>query len=67
MKQIKFLNLSDQTTVTLASRLDHLTLYVKSHAKNLGVILDSDLQLDKQTSSAKKNSYYQLRIIAKLK
>ncbi len=37
-----------------ASKLGHLTPYVKSHAKNLGVIFDSELCLDKQISSAIK-------------
>ncbi len=41
--------------------------YVKSHAKHLGVIFDSELCLDKQFSSVVKISYYQLRTIYRLK
>ena len=52
---------------TLVSNLDNLEPFVKSHARNLGVILDSELCLDKQICAAVKNSFYQLRVIAKIK
>lgn len=52
---------------TVADKLANLTPYIRSHARNLGVILDSGLCLDKQISSVVKNSFYQLRIISNLK
>ena len=52
---------------TLVSNLDNLEPFVKSHARNLGVILDSELCLDKQICAAVKNCFYQLRVIAKIK
>ncbi len=52
---------------SIVSNLDSLTPYVTSHARNLGVIFDSELCLEKQISSVVKNSYYQLRIISRLK
>ncbi len=51
----------------VAGNLENLTPYVKYHVKNLGVIFDSELCLEKQISSVVKNSYYQLRIISRLK
>ncbi len=45
----------------------NLTPYIKSHVKNLVVIFDSELCLEKQISSVIKNRYYQLRIISRLK
>ncbi len=38
-----------------------------NHVKNLGVIMDSSLVLDKQVSSVVRAAFYQLRIISKLK
>ena len=52
---------------TALSNLGHLTPLVKPHARNLGVILDSELCLDKQISTVVKNSFYQLRVISRLK
>ncbi len=52
---------------SIVSNLDSLTPYVTSHAKKLGVVFDSELCLEKQISSVVKNSYYQLRIISRLK
>ncbi len=52
---------------SIVSNLDSLTPYVTSHARNLGVIFYSELCLEKQISSVVKNSYYQLRIISRLK
>lgn len=44
---------------------------LKSHchpfARNLGVILDSDFRFDKQISSIVKTSFFQLRLLAKVK
>ncbi len=72
-----FLQLNNKTEVILfgpsktrnsvAGNLENLTPYIKSHVKNLGVIFDSELCLEKQISSVVKNSYYQLRIIPRLK
>ncbi len=52
---------------SIVINLDSLTPYVTSHARNVGVIFDSELCLEKQISSVVKNSYYQLRIISRLK
>ncbi len=52
---------------SIVSNLDSLTPYVTSHARNVGVIFDSELCLEKQISLVVKNSYYQLRIISRLK
>ncbi len=40
---------------------------VSSQVRNLGVILDSELCLTKQINTVVKNSFYQLRIISRLK
>ncbi len=56
-----------KTRNSVAGNLENLTPYIKSHVKNLGVIFDSELCLEKQISSVVKNSYYQLRIISRLK
>ncbi len=50
---------------SIVSNLDSLTPYVTS--RNVGVIFDSELCLEKQISSVVKNSFYQLRIISRLK
>ena len=47
---------------SIPANLFPLTPYLKSHARNLGVILDSHLNLNKQISSVVKTSFYQLRI-----
>ncbi len=52
---------------SIVSNLDSLTPYVTSHARHLGVIFDSELCLEKQISSVVKNSFYQLRIISRIK
>lgn len=54
-----------KSTSSLASRLNYLTPCVKSHKKNLGIILNSELCFDKQISSVvKKNllNYCQTQI-----
>ncbi len=44
-----------------------LASYSGSRIKNLGVILDSSFKLDKQIRSVEKNSFFQLRLLAKVK
>lgn len=56
-----------KTRMSYIGGLGSLAPYVKSQVKNLGVIFDSELCLEKQISSVVKNSYYQLRIISRLK
>ncbi|KAL0964863.1 hypothetical protein UPYG_G00330070, partial [Umbra pygmaea] len=58
---------SSKSQNLISAKLGPLAPYVKSHARNLGVILDSHLNLNKQISSVVKTSFYQLRIIYKLK
>ncbi len=41
--------------------------HVKSTVKNLGVILDMDFKLGKQINSVVKSSFYQLRLLSKVK
>ncbi len=43
-----------------------MKISVSDHVKNLGVIMDSSLVLDKQVSSVVRAAFYQLRIIYKL-
>ncbi len=40
---------------------------ISSQVRNLGVIIDSELGLSKQINSVVRNSFYQLRVISKLK
>lgn len=51
----------------LASSLGQLAPHLRSHARNLGVIVDSAFKLDKQVSAVVKSSFFQLRLIAKVK
>ena len=51
----------------LASSLGPLAPYIRSHARNLGVIVDGAFKLDKQVSSVVKASFFQLRLLAKVK
>lgn len=51
----------------MLNNLGHLAPFVTPYARNLGVILDSELCLDKQISNVVKNSFYQLRVISRLK
>ena len=44
-----------------------LSCLVKPHARNLGVLLDSDFKLDKQINAIVKSSFFHLRTIAKIK
>ena len=47
--------------------ISNFFLSVSSHVRNLGFIIDSDLGLVKQINSVVKNSFYQLRLISKVK
>ena len=51
----------------IEEKLAHLSSFVKPHAKNLGVILDSELCFKRQISSVIKSSFHQLRMISHLK
>ena len=44
-----------------------LAPFFKSHVKNLGVIFDNRLKFDKQISSVVSTSFFQLRLLAKVK
>ncbi len=44
-----------------------MKISVSDHVKDVGVIMDSALVLDKQVSSIVMAAFYQLRIISKLK
>ncbi len=44
-----------------------LAPYVRPYVKNLGVLLDSDLKLDRQVNQVVKSSFYQLRTLVKMK
>ncbi len=46
---------------------DPLVTNINTQVRNLGVIFDSELKFDRQVSAVVKGSFYQLRIIAKLK
>ncbi len=52
--------------------IPHLNLgvlapYVKPYVKNLSMVLDSALKLDRQVNQAVKSSFYQLRTLVKMK
>uniref|UniRef100_A0A3B3SDN5 Reverse transcriptase domain-containing protein n=1 Tax=Paramormyrops kingsleyae TaxID=1676925 RepID=A0A3B3SDN5_9TELE len=47
--------------------LGNLGWYVRPFIRNLGVIFDSDLKFEKQISSVVKASFFQLRLLAKVK
>ncbi len=51
----------------LSSGLGNLSTLIKPHVKNLGVTFDSELKFDKQVNSVVKTSFFQLRIISKIK
>ena len=51
----------------LASSLGPLAPYIRSHARNLGFIIDGAFNLDKQVSAVVKSSFFQLRLLAKVK
>ncbi len=47
--------------------LGHLGLYVRPFTRNLGVIFDSTFKFEKQISSVVKASFFELRLLAKVK
>ena len=51
----------------LASSLGPLAPFMRSHARNLCVIIDGAFKLDKQVSAVVKSSFFQLRLLAKVK
>ena len=51
----------------IVESLGQLSPLVKSHARDLGFIIDSELNFETQVNSVIKNSYFQLRTISKLK
>ncbi len=46
----------------IISRLASMKISVSDHVKNLGVITDSSLVLDKQVSSVLRAAFYQLEL-----
>lgn len=58
---------SPNSVTSLSSALGPLSTNLHSVVKNLGVLLDSSLNFNKQISNVVKGSFYQLRSIAKLK
>lgn len=56
-------SIHDTTNVNLGA----LAPYVKPYVKNLGVVLDSALKLDRQVNQFVKASFYQLRTLVKMK
>lgn len=76
--EVKFLSLNkNKTEIILFGQQNLLDGYdsaigtLKSHchpfARNLGFILDSDFKFDKQISPIVKTSFFQLRLLAKVK
>ena len=51
----------------ISSLLGSMAPYLKPHVKNLGVIFDSSFKLDLQINSVVKASFYQLKVLAKVK
>lgn len=47
--------------------LHSLEPFVKSHAKNLGVIFDSNFTFEKQISSVVQRSFFKLRLLSKVR
>ncbi len=45
----------------LSSSLGPLQANIRTHVKNLGVVFDSELKLDKQINSVVSASFFQLR------
>ncbi|KAL0152338.1 hypothetical protein M9458_052061, partial [Cirrhinus mrigala] len=69
--KLNFLNLNESKTeiVMFGSSKQTLDLGVpfSSHVNNLGVMIDSSFKFDKQISSVVKTSFFQLRLMAKVK
>ena len=59
--------LFDHSTAIPPNTPDTLISNICPSAKNLGVIFDSTFKLDKHISSVVKNSFFQLRLLAKIK
>ncbi len=55
------------TFTYLLTLLTLLTLLFKAHVKNLGVTFDNGLRFDTQVRSVVSTSFYQLRLLAKVK
>lgn len=55
-----------KSSSSFAGKLGHLTPRFKSHAKDLGIILEPELCFDKQMHPVVNISYYNLRIISEL-
>ncbi len=51
----------------ISSNIAPLEIIVKNSVRNLGVIIDSTLSFDNQIKSVVKSSFYQLRMISRLK
>ncbi len=51
----------------ISSNIAPLDIIVKNSVRNLGVIIDSTLSFDNQIKSVVKSSFYQLRMISRLK
>ena len=75
---LNFLNLNENKTEVilfgrpgqvqvLTESLGPLASHSSPHAKNLGVFLDSSFKLSKQVSSVVQASFFQLRLLAKVK
>lgn len=47
--------------------LGELSPYVKQHVKNLGVVFDEQMKFDRQINTVVKSSFFQLRLLAKVK
>ena len=56
-----------QNTSSFSSTLGTLTPNIRSHVTNLGVTFDNSFKFNKQISSVIKSSFFQLRLIAKVK
>ena len=66
-----FLNLNDEKTECIVFgetvSADFGTLKLSSTVRNLGVTFDSHLKFDKQISNVVRTSFFQLRLLAKVK
>lgn len=74
---LNFLNLNDKKTeIVIFGQLDHpvftgacshLSSFCRPFAKSLGVYIDGAFKMDKQISSVVKTSFFQLRLLGKVK
>jgi len=65
--EVLILGCPADSTPALKAQLGPLSTKVCKQIKNLGVIFDSSLYFDKQISSVIRESFFQLRSLAKLK